>query len=50
MSTVVIAQPGDPPNPDDPVPIGGIEILLISGGLFGIRKILGRSKNLNKDS
>jgi len=48
ISSTAMAQPGDPPDPDNPVPIGGIEILLISGGLLGIKRILGRGKKLDK--
>jgi hypothetical protein len=44
IAAPILAQPGDPGNPDNPVPIGGIEILLASGCLLGIRKILGRNR------
>ena len=38
---LAIAQPGDPGgDPDNPVPITGIEYLLIAGGLFGARKLI----------
>jgi hypothetical protein len=40
----VYAQPGDPSGDPD-VPITGIEILLSAGALFGIKKLLGKSKN-----
>jgi hypothetical protein len=40
----LIAQPGDPGgggNPgSSPVPIGGLEILLIAGGALGVRKMI----------
>lgn len=40
---IAFAQPGDPGgNPD--VPISGIEWLLITGGIFGARKIYKRIK------
>lgn len=36
---LLLAQPGPPPpDPGDPVPITGIEILLVAGGLLGFRK------------
>jgi len=45
----VYAQPGDPTgggNPGGAVPISGIEILLIGGGAFGVKKLIQRkSKN-----
>lgn len=37
-------QPGDPGGDPD-VPITGIEILLASGGLLGIKKLLSSRKN-----
>ncbi len=43
ISSVVFGQPGDPSgNPT--VPITGIEILLSVGALFGIKQLLGKSK------
>ena len=45
---VVTAQPQDPRDGDpDAVPITGLEILLISGGAYGIAKLRrkGNSKN-----
>lgn len=45
ISSVVEAQPGDPPTPNENVPIGGIEVLLLSGGLLGIKKLMARRKN-----
>lgn len=41
-STYIFAQPGPPPDPD--VPITGIEWLLVTGGIFGARKIYKRFK------
>ena len=39
----VFAQPGDPGgNPD--VPITGIEILIVAGSLFGVKKFLDHKK------
>jgi hypothetical protein len=36
------AQPGDPASdPDNAVPITGLEWLLIGGGVLGLKKILG---------
>ena len=44
-SSAVMAQPGDPGgDPDDPIPITGIEILIAAGGLFGAKKIYDHSK------
>ncbi|MBL3655370.1 hypothetical protein JL102_04460 [Fulvivirga sp. 2943] len=34
-----------PPNPPAPVPIGGIELLLIAGGALGLKKIISSQKN-----
>ena len=39
----VYAQPGDPGGDPD-VPIGGIELLIAAGALFGAKKWLDRSK------
>lgn len=40
------AQPGDPgDDPDNPVPIGGIEILIALGALFGAKKVYDIRKN-----
>lgn len=39
------AQPDPPPDPDA-VPITGVEWLLLTGGIFGARKIY---QNLKKD-
>ncbi|MEO5599410.1 MAG: hypothetical protein ABIR06_00650 [Cyclobacteriaceae bacterium] len=38
ISEIAFAQPGDPGGDPD-VPISGIEWLLVSGALFGARKI-----------
>jgi hypothetical protein len=37
-----IAQPGGggDPGPGQPVPISGLEILLVSGGILGAKKII----------
>jgi hypothetical protein len=43
------AQPPDPPDPgDNPVPITGIEYLLIAGGAMGGYKLFKRKADLNK--
>jgi hypothetical protein len=50
-STATLAQPGDPTNPDNQVPIGGIEILIVSGSIYGVKKILERRKQMkNRDA
>ena len=37
----LMAQPGDPGgNPHQPVPIGGIEVLLIGGAALGARRLI----------
>ena len=43
ISPVIFAQPGDPGGDPD-VPLGGIEILIAAGALFGAKKWLDRSK------
>jgi hypothetical protein len=47
-TTLAMAQPGEPGDPDEPVPITGIEILLAAGGLLGAKKIYDNKKNSNK--
>lgn len=42
----VNAQPGDPGEDPDAVPLGGVEILLVAGGALGIRKLI-KSKDKN---
>lgn len=44
--TAVFGQPGDPPNPDDPVPITGLEYLIGGGILYGIRSLLKARKKI----
>jgi hypothetical protein len=46
VSIVTYSQPGTPPgDPTDPtVPITGIEILVAIGGVLGIKKLIGSSK------
>lgn len=39
----VYAQPGSPGDPD--APITGIEYIIGIGGLYGVKKILSKSKN-----
>lgn len=42
-STLLLAQPGDPGgNPDNPVPLGGLEILIGGGLILGVRSLLKR--------
>lgn len=37
--------PDDPGgDPDNPVPIGGLEILLIGGAILGVRKVISSKK------
>ena len=43
LSPVLLAQPGDPGGDPD-VPLGGIELLIAAGALFGARKWFDRSK------
>ena len=43
ISPVIFAQPGDPGGDPD-VPLGGIELLIAAGALFGAKKWLDRSK------
>ncbi len=38
------SQPGNPGGGGTPVPITGIEYLIGLGGLYGVKKLLGRSK------
>ena len=47
LSVTSYAQPGGGGDPGENVPITGIEILLIGGGLFGVRKLLNRDKKNN---
>ncbi|MEQ8924445.1 MAG: hypothetical protein RLO81_01465 [Fulvivirga sp.] len=45
FSFSVNAQPGDPGgDPDNPVPITGIEILLLAGGALGLKRIVKKGK------
>lgn len=51
LSSLLAAQPtgggpgggGDPNN--NPVPLGGIELLLVAGALFGAKKAFDQKKN-----
>lgn len=48
-SVMLLAQPGDPGDPgDNPVPITGVEILLLSGGALGGYKIYKNKVRKNK--
>ena len=40
LNLAVYAQPGDPNGGGKPVPLGGVEILLLAGGALGVRKIV----------
>ena len=43
---VTFSQPGgDPGGGGNPTPITGIELLLIAGGAFGIKKLINNRKN-----
>jgi hypothetical protein len=46
LSFTAVAQPtgGGPGDPDNPVPITGIEILLVAGGVLGIRKFFNKKE------
>ena len=46
ISLGTYAQPGDPGGDPD-VPITGIEILVVAGGLLGLKKLLNRSNKSN---
>ncbi len=43
MMTPAFAQPGDPGGEPD-VPISGVEILIVSGSLLGVRRLLALKK------
>lgn len=46
ISLSAMAQPGDPGgDPDNPVPITGIEWLIGAGALLGAKKLLNRKKS-----
>lgn len=47
-TSLAMAQPGEPGDPDEPVPITGIEILLAAGGFLGAKKIYDSKKNNKK--
>ncbi len=42
ISFVLMAQPGSgpPPDPGEPLPISGIEVLLLGGAALGVGKML----------
>ena len=44
FSPEIFAQPGDPGGDPD-VPLGGIELLIAAGAMFGAKKWLDRIKN-----
>jgi hypothetical protein len=44
---VLYAQPGNKEDPDVPVPITGIEILIGAGGALGLKKLLNKRKKSN---
>lgn len=44
--SVVLGQPGDPGgDPDNPIPITGIEILIAAGAFFGIKYLRDKRKS-----
>jgi len=46
VSIVGYAQPGDPGgDPDNPVPITGIEYLIAAGAAFGAKKLYDKRKS-----
>jgi hypothetical protein len=46
LTATLSAQPGPPPpDPGEPVPISGIEILMGAGALLGGRHLLKRKKS-----
>lgn len=46
LTVTLRAQPGPPPpDPGEPVPISGIEILMGAGALLGGRQLLKRKKS-----
>ena len=50
INNILFAQPGGggPGGGGDPdVPIGGIEILLMAGAFFGIKKLINSSRSKN---
>ena len=49
-SIFVIAQPTDPPQNPDRVPITGIEYLLIAGGAYGVYRFTNKRNNKNNDT
>lgn len=44
-ATDACAQPGDPNDPDNPVPITGLEYLIGGGILYGVRSLLRARKD-----
>lgn len=45
----LMAQPGPPPpDPGEPVPLSGIELLLAAGALFGGKKLWDRTKRISR--
>jgi hypothetical protein len=53
IASVAYAQPCPeppcPPDPGDPVPITGIEILLVGGAAIGVRKFYKRRSSNNNN-
>jgi hypothetical protein len=47
LTFFAFGQPGGgpPPDPGTPVPLGGIEILLLAGAAIGIKKIMREKKS-----
>jgi hypothetical protein len=46
----VMAQPNDPPQVPDRVPITGIEYLLIAGGAYGVHRFSKKRGKKNSDA
>lgn len=49
-SIVVRAQPNNPPQNPDPVPITGIEYLLIGGGAYGVYRFSKKRSKKDNDA
>jgi hypothetical protein len=45
-----MAQPNNPPQVPDRVPITGIEYLLLAGGAYGVHRFSKRKVKIKKDA